>query len=109
MKYNKYIEKYCCEKKKKRYIKIGFELIKYLFRHKIFSDYYDIDMKKISIDTLKSMIDENLKKMKKNFYFIYNCNKNSIKSILNNEDTEEKNDYYFIIYDIEHKNDDCDY
>ena len=108
MKYNKYIEKYCCEKKKKRYIKIGFELIKYLFRHKIFSDYYDIDMKKISIDTLKSMIDENLKKKKKNFYFIYNCNKNSIKSILNNEDTEEKNDYYFIIYDIEHKNDDCD-
>ena len=102
---NQYIKKNCCEKKKKRFIKIGYELIKYLFRHKIFSDYFDIDMKKINIDTLKTMIDENANKKKKNFYLIYNCNENTIKNIIKKK---EKNNYYFIIFDLEHENGSCD-
>ena len=108
---NKKMIKNCCAKKKKKFIKIGIELIKYLFRHKSFIDYYDIDLNKISFDNFKKLVKNAKLKVEKDgqknsFYFIYNCKpNNSLETILN--EITNKNGCYFILYDMEHKNGDC--
>ena len=101
--------KSCCEKKKKRFIKIGIELIKYFFRHETFINFYDIDLKKISFDNFKKIVKSSKNETegkKRSFYFIYNCKEDdSIKNVL--EEIENKGSCYLILYDNEHKFNEC--
>ena len=115
---NGYKIKYCCVQKRERFIKIGIEIIKYFYRHQSFVKYYDIDMKKVSIDKFKKIIKESQKNIKKenkkdnteekkqNFYLIYNCyEEKSIDITLDNIIFNK--DSYFIIYDFVHESGDC--
>ena len=99
--------KFCCEKKKKRFIKIGIELIKYYFRHKTFDFFYEINLKNISFDSFKKLVKSSKAENKRIFYFIYNCKEDdSLKNILS--EIEAKKDKYLILYDQEHKDNKCD-
>ena len=106
----------CCQKKKMRFIKIGFELIKFFHRHKTFVQYYDFDMNSITNSKLKQIIKKSEKNfvkededgfLKNNFYFIYNCKEGISKEIVL-EDSKYNNDFFFILYDFEHESGDCD-
>ena len=91
-------ECYCYKFMKYIYIQIGFEVIKFFYRHKIFFQFYCVDMEN---DFEIELINEQNNKIKKNkqFYLIYNCRFNNSLEMVN---YLLKNDIsYMIIYDKE--------
>ena len=91
-------ECYCNITNKDIYIKIGFEIIKFFYRHKIFFQFYCLNMEN---GFEMELIDEkdNRIKMNKKFYLIYNCKYYNSLEIVN---YLLKNDIsYMIIYDKE--------
>ena len=91
-------ECYCNNQNKYIYIKLGFEIIKFFYRHKIFFQFYCVDMEN---DFEIELIEEKNNKIKKNkkFYLIYNCKYYNSLEIVN---YLLKNDFsYMIIYDKE--------
>ncbi len=104
----------CCKRKKNKYIKIGFELIKFFSRHKTFERYYTIDLKKTDFYNLEIIFkitkkenSSEAKNLKNNFYFIYNVEEKQINKINFKHEKFEK-DFFLLIQDFEHENGDCE-
>ena len=104
----------CCKRKKNKYIKIGFELIKFFSRHKTFERYYTIDLKKTDFYNLEKIFkitkkenSSESKNLKNNFYFIYNVEEKQINKINFKHEKFEK-DFFLLIQDFEHENGDCE-
>ena len=63
---------FCNNEQKEKYLKIGFEIIKYFYRHKTFKQYYTIDIESdLEIQLIKEeSTDKNIfRKREKNEYF----------------------------------------
>lgn len=112
----------CCKNKKNRFIKIGFEIIKYFHRHHTFINYLSFDMNKISVSTLKNELKYSENEQKNifgennfnerlyyKFYFVYNCKEQMTKEIMyfDNEYNNNYMDFFLILQDIEHKDGKC--
>ena len=92
---------FCNNEQKEKYLKIGFEIIKYFYRHKTFKQYYTIDIESnLEIQLIKEEnTDKNIfRKREKNeyFYLIYNCKYDSSITVLNY--LLENNYSYMFIY-----------
>ena len=85
---------------------MGFDIIKYFYRHKKFIKYYCVDMDKgVDIELItqgkenKNKFGQN--KQKKYFYFIYNCKSNNSSEIV--DILIKNNNSYMILLDNEEK------
>ena len=92
---------FCNNEQKEKYLKIGFEIIKYFYRHKTFKQYYTIDIESnLEIQLIKEEnTDKNIfRKREKNeyFYLIYSCKYDSSITVLNY--LLENNYSYMFIY-----------
>ena len=92
---------YCNKLMKEKYLNMGFEIIKYFYRHKTFFQYYIIDIENEGESELINI--ENTKGYNKKFYLIYNCRYLS-DEILNYLKIIKIS--YIIIYDDENKDED---